>query len=108
MKLLKKYQEKKELAEERMRNAGREIDRLRSKHEYFLLRDVCRDLKEYQSNILNNLIQSLGEPSPDHGYIIKELDGDWWIEHNQVHSAEPLKQWIKRELNNETKQSKNM
>lgn len=48
--------------------------------------------------IAARLHASLGECSNDHSYTIKAENGEWWIEHNQVGSAEPLKQWIKSTL----------
>lgn len=42
-----------------------------------------------------NLIKSLGEPIEDNTYIVKpDKDGKWWIEHTEVGSAQPLKQWL--------------
>jgi len=43
--LLKKYRQQKDFAEDQMRDAEREIDRLKAKHKYFLLREICTDLK---------------------------------------------------------------
>jgi hypothetical protein len=47
---------------------------------------------------MEKLIESLGEPIEGNEYIIKPIDGEWWIEHKEVGSGEPLKQWIETHL----------
>jgi hypothetical protein len=47
---------------------------------------------------MEKLIKSLGEPVEGNEYIIKHINGEWWIEHKEVGSGEPLKQWLETNL----------
>lgn len=44
------------------------------------------------------LHDSLGSPVRTHSYEIVAKEGEWWINHKQVGSGEPLKQWIIDEI----------
>jgi hypothetical protein len=47
---------------------------------------------------MEKLIKSLGEPIEGNEYIIKPVKCEWWIEHKEVGSGEPLKQWLETHL----------
>ena len=75
---------------------------------HFLNRIECLENKiliKEKSDCLpsDKLIQSLGEKHPESSYSIKVENGEWWIEHDQVGSGEPLKQWLTDKPLNQTK-----
>ena len=56
--------------------------------------------------VVSGIVDSLGEPSNDNDYHIHSVNGNRWITHNEVGSGEPLKQWLKSEIEKHIEQSK--
>ncbi len=49
-------------------------------------------------NEIEKIINSLGDAVPENKYVLKVIDGEWWIEHDIVGSGEPVEQWLKHIL----------
>ena len=45
---------------------------------------------------MNELTKLLGDPIEGNEYIIKPINGEFWIEHKHVGSGEPLEQFINK------------
>ena len=58
------------------------------------------------NKIVNGIVDSLGETSKGNDYHIHSVNGNRWITHNEVGSGEPLKQWLKSEIEKHIEQSK--
>ncbi len=57
-------------------------------------------------NVVSGIVDSLGEPSNDNDYQIHSIRGERWITHMKIGSGEPLKQWLKSEIEKHIEQSK--
>ena len=51
-----------------------------------------------ENPFIKEFINSLGEPVEGNTYVLKPLEGRWWIEHKEVGSGEPLEQMIREIL----------
>lgn len=56
--------------------------------------------------IVSGIVDSLGDTSEGNDYHIHSVNGNRWITHNEVGSGEPLKQWLKSEIEKHIEQSK--
>jgi hypothetical protein len=56
--------------------------------------------EQLMRQIIKAITDSLGmlEDTEGHGYKLHIYKGEWWISHNVVGSGEPVRQWLKREL----------
>lgn len=77
-----------------------EFDRI----QHLSVNDVRAMLEEYAKYVLSNvsarLSSSLGECVEGNNYeVVSDKDGSFWINHKEVGSGEPLKQWIDSVLN---------
>lgn len=62
--------------------------------------DVITDLLKIVNNVSGLLESSLGECVEGNDYeVVADKDGSFWINHKEVGSGEPLKQWIDGALN---------
>ncbi len=71
--------------------------------QHLSVNDVRALLKEHAQCVLSNvsarLSSSLGEAEGNAYEVVFEKDGQFWINHKEVGSGEPLKQWIDSVLN---------
>ena len=56
--------------------------------------------------VVSGIVDSLGDPIEGNDYTIHTINGERWITHNEVGSGEPLKQWLKSEIEKHIEQSK--
>lgn len=56
--------------------------------------------------IVSGIVDSLGETSKGNDYQIHSIRGERWITHKEIGSGEPLKQWLKSEIEKHIEQSK--
>ncbi len=56
--------------------------------------------------IVSGIVDSLGDTSEGNDYHIHSVNGNRWITHKEIGSGEPLKQWLKSEIEKHIEQSK--
>lgn len=56
--------------------------------------------------MVDGIVDSLGETSKGNDYQIHSIRGERWITHKEIGSGEPLKQWLKSEIEKHIEQSK--
>ena len=56
--------------------------------------EIAVKITKLLESYVDEIIARLGEPTPDNKYLLVTDKGEWWIEHAEVGSGEPLKQFL--------------